>query len=69
MANLNCIDDAYLLIEGDKISDFGKMEDMPDFDEKEGFDFVEEEDEEEEDNEESVPEVQQYLRSEHAAVV
>jgi imidazolonepropionase len=42
MAHLNCIDDAYLLIEGERILDFGKMEDMPDFEEKEGFDAVEE---------------------------
>lgn len=42
MAQLNCINDAYLLIEGERILDFGKMEDMPDFDEKEGFDAVEE---------------------------
>ncbi len=42
MANLNCIDDAYLLIEGDRITDFGKMEDIPDFDDKEGFDCIEE---------------------------
>lgn len=42
MANLNCIDDAWLLIEEDKISDFGKMEDLPNFDEMEGFDCMEE---------------------------
>jgi imidazolonepropionase len=42
MANLNCIDNAYLLIEDEKISDFGKMEDIPNYDEMEGFDLVEE---------------------------
>ena len=42
MAKLNCLDNAYLLIEDDKISDFGKMEDMPNYDEMEGFDLVEE---------------------------
>lgn len=42
MANINCIDDAWLLIEEDKISDFGKMEDLPNFDEMEGFDCMEE---------------------------
>ncbi|WP_282015175.1 imidazolonepropionase [Marinifilum flexuosum] len=42
MANLNCIDNAYLLIEDEKISDFGKMENMPNYDEMEGFDHVEE---------------------------
>ncbi|RUT78630.1 imidazolonepropionase [Ancylomarina longa] len=42
MAKLNCLDNAYLLIEDDKIADFGKMEDMPNYDEMEGFDLVEE---------------------------
>ena len=42
MASLNCIDNAYLLIEDEKISDFGKMEDIPNYDEMEGFDLVEE---------------------------
>ena len=40
MANLNCIDDAYLLIKDEKIADFGKMADLPNFDEQEGFDLV-----------------------------
>ncbi|WP_372751265.1 imidazolonepropionase [Labilibaculum sp.] len=38
MAHLNCIDDAYLLIEDERISDFGKMEDMPEFDGVEEYD-------------------------------
>lgn len=42
MASLNCIDNAYLLIEDEKISDFGKMEEIPNYDEMEGFDLVEE---------------------------
>jgi len=29
MANLNTLDNAYLIIEGEKIQDFGKMEDLP----------------------------------------
>ncbi len=28
MANLNCIDNAYLIIEGDQIIDFGQMKDL-----------------------------------------
>lgn len=42
MAKLNCIDNAYLLMDGKHISDFGKMENMPNYDEMEGFDYVEE---------------------------
>ncbi|MDE5418952.1 imidazolonepropionase [Labilibaculum sp. DW002] len=42
MANLKCIDNAYLLIEDEKISDFGKMEDIPNFDEMEGVDMMQE---------------------------
>lgn len=42
MAQLNCIDDAFLLIDEGKIEDFGSMTSMPDFDEMEGVDMMQE---------------------------
>ncbi|RXQ93963.1 imidazolonepropionase [Ancylomarina salipaludis] len=42
MAKLNCIDDAFLLIDEGKIEDFGSMSAMPDFDEMEGADVMQE---------------------------
>lgn len=42
MAQLNCIDDAFLLIDEGKIEDFGNMTSMPDFDEMEGVDMMQE---------------------------
>ncbi len=42
MANLHCIHNAYLLIEDEKILDFGTMDKMPNCDELSGFDHVEE---------------------------
>lgn len=42
MAKLNCIDDAFLLIDEGKIEDFGTMASMPDFDEIEGADVMQE---------------------------
>tara|TARA_R110001583_G_scaffold24456_6_gene89202 strand:+ start:17457 stop:18710 length:1254 start_codon:yes stop_codon:yes gene_type:complete len=42
MAKLNCIDDAFLLIDEGKIEDFGTMASMPDFDEIEGTDVMQE---------------------------
>jgi len=42
MADLNCIDDAFLLIDEGKIEDFGTMATMPDFDEMEDADVMQE---------------------------
>lgn len=42
MAKLNCIDNAFLLIDEGKIEDFGTMSTMPDFDEMEGTDMMQE---------------------------
>ncbi len=42
MAKLNCIEDAFLLIDEGKIEDFGSMSAMPDFDEVEGADLMQE---------------------------
>ncbi|RZT96596.1 imidazolonepropionase [Ancylomarina subtilis] len=42
MAKLNCIDDAFLLIDEGKIEDFGQMASIPDFDEMEGADMMQE---------------------------
>ena len=42
MAKLNCIDDAFLLINEDKIEDFGPMSALPNFDEMEGVDVMQE---------------------------
>lgn len=42
MAKLNCIDNAFLLIDEGKIEDFGMMASMPDFDEMEGADVMQE---------------------------
>ncbi|MRT93283.1 imidazolonepropionase [Ancylomarina sp. 16SWW S1-10-2] len=42
MAKLNCIDDAFLLISEGKIEDFGTMANMPNFDDSEGVDVMQE---------------------------
>ncbi len=42
MAKLNCIDDAFLLIDEGKIEDFGTMASLPNFDEIEGTDVMQE---------------------------
>jgi imidazolonepropionase len=42
MAKLNCIDDAFLLIDEGKIEDFGTMASMPDFDKLENVDVMQE---------------------------
>ena len=42
MAKLNCIDDAFLLIDEGKIEDFGEMASMPNFDEIEDADVMQE---------------------------
>lgn len=42
MAKLNCIDNAFLLIDEGKIEDFGTMVSMPNFDEIEGTDVMQE---------------------------
>jgi len=42
MAELNCIDNAFLLIDEGKIEDFGTMASMPDFDEMEDADVMQE---------------------------
>jgi len=42
MAELNCIDDAFLLINEDKIEDFGPMSALPNFDEMEDVDMMHE---------------------------
>jgi imidazolonepropionase len=42
MAKLNCIDNAFLLINEDKIEDFGPMSALPNFDEMEDVDMMQE---------------------------
>ncbi|MCT4614679.1 MAG: imidazolonepropionase [Marinifilaceae bacterium] len=42
MANLNCIDNAYLLVKEDKIEDFGSMDNIPDFDNNDNFEYLQE---------------------------
>ena len=42
MAKLNCIDNAFLLINEGKIEDFGSMSALPNFDEMEGTDLMQE---------------------------